>query len=152
MTPPTAPPTDDPPVDLQASAPARPRPTGVLRATAVVATLGVVVALLGLGLLLRPVTTPLQDCGTTLRFLLDGGVNEYANPDEPPRGLTADEVRSNNERPCRVRVADAAQVPLVMFAAGLVVSTAAAVAELSVRGWRWRQRRRGTMPGGPPAT
>jgi hypothetical protein len=107
----------------------------------VVATIGAVVALVGIVVMLRPVSTPVQDCGTALGFLLDGGVNEFADPANPPAGLTAAQVTANNTRPCRERVADTARPGLALFLAGTLTATAAAITEVSVRGWRWHRRR-----------
>lgn len=124
------------------SAPRRPAPRGLLAATAVIATIGVVVALLGIVLLLRPVSTPTQDCGTSLGFLLDGRVNVFVSEDDPPAGITPEEARANNAEPCRDRVADRAGPALVLFSAGLVAAIIAAVVEGTVRISGWLRRRR----------
>ncbi len=116
-------------------------PAGLFRISALVATIGVVIALVGIALMLRPVSTPVQDCGTALGFLLDGGVNEFADPTDPPEGLTAAEVSDNNTRPCRERVADTARPGLALFLAGTLGATGAAVTEVTARGWRWHRRR-----------
>jgi hypothetical protein len=113
----------------------------LFRTTALVATIGVVVALIGIAVMARPVSTPVQDCGSALVFLLDGGVNEFADPTDPPAGLTSAEVTDNNTRPCRERVADTARPGLVAFLAGTLIATAAAITEVSARGWRWHRRR-----------
>lgn len=120
----------------------KPAPRGLLRATAIVATIGVVIALLGFGLLLRPVSTPVQQCGTSLAFLLDGRVNVYADPAHPPRGLTKDEVTDNNEKPCRQRVADQSKPAGILLVSGLTVAVIAALVELTVRGVGWARRPR----------
>lgn len=120
-----------------------PRPTGALLATAVVATVGVVVALVGLALLARPVSTPVQDCGTAMAFLLDGRTNVVADPANPPAGISAAQARSNNERPCRARVADTARPGAIALAAGTVTAIGALGVEASIRGLdRYRRRRR----------
>jgi len=107
-----------------------------------VATIGVIAALIGLGLLLRPVETPVQDCGAPIAFLLDGRTNVGADPTAPPPGLTAADVRSNNERPCRVRVAEAAKPAGTLIAAGLVAAVGAALVESFARGFWWMRNRR----------
>jgi hypothetical protein len=127
----------------------RPRPTGIVRATPVIATIGVLVALVGFALLLRPVETPVQDCGTAVGFLLDGRVNVFADPSAPPDGLSEAEVLDNNERPCRVRAADAARPALLLVIAGTVSAVGAVVAELVVRGLRWRRRHRALVAAAP---
>ncbi|WP_421117963.1 hypothetical protein ACE2AJ_11130 [Aquihabitans daechungensis] len=121
---------------------ARPAPRGLLRATAVIATIGVVVALLGLVLLLRPVSTPTQDCGTSLAFLLDGRVNEFVSESDPPPGVTAAEAKANNDEPCRDRVAERTKPAAVLLGAGLVAAIGAAVVETAVRTTAWVRRRR----------
>lgn len=141
MTAPTTEPAPPPPPDPGA-APARPRPTGVLLATAVIATIGVVVALLGIGILLLPVSTPTQDCGTSLGFLLDGRVNEFVSVDDPPAGITPAEALANNETPCRDRVADRVKPAAVLIGAGLVAALGATVAEITIRLLRRSKRRR----------
>ena len=121
----------------------------ILRATAVIATIGVVVALLGLGLLFLPVQTPTQDCGTSIGFLLDGRVDELVNPDDPPKGITAAEARANNAEPCRDRVADRAKPAAVLFGAGMVAALGAAGTEVAIRTTGWLRRRRAArLPAG----
>ncbi len=118
-----------------------PGPPRVLHATAVVAAIGTVLALVGLALLLRPVQTPVQDCGTVAGFLLDGRTNELVDPANPPKGITRAEAEANNREPCRDRVADAAKPGAAIFVLGLVTATVAAAIELGVRGALWRRRR-----------
>lgn len=118
-----------------------PPPTRFLQATAIVATVGVVVALLGLVALLRPVSTPVQDCGTAIGFLLDGRTNTFADPADPPEGLTAEEVTANNERPCRERVADAARPGGIAFVVGLLLAVVAFLVEAVARFGSWLARR-----------
>jgi hypothetical protein len=129
-----------PDVSPTPAGPARPGPTRLQRTTALVAAIGVVVALVGLGLLARPVSTPTQDCGATLLFLLDGRTNEFIDPNDPPTGVTPEEAVANNERPCRDRVADAARTPVVLVAAGLASALGALLVEVAARAWAWRQR------------
>ena len=153
----TAPTTD--PVPAPPQAPVQPAPTPLFRATAVIATIGVVVALVGLAMLLRPVTTPTQDCGTSLAFLLEGRVNEFVSVDDPPAGVSAADAEANNAEPCRVRVGERAKPAGVLLLAGLTAAIGAAVVELSVRGAGWWKRRRvgrdqrstPTSPPTPPA-
>lgn len=127
-----------------------PGPPRVLRATAIVAAVGTLVALVGLALLLRPVQTPVQDCGTVAGFLLDGRTNEFVDPADPPKGVTRAEAEANNREPCRDRVADAAKPGAAIFVLGLVTATVAATLEVGVRGALWRRRRAARR--NPPAT
>lgn len=120
-------------------------PRGSLRTTAIVATVAVAIALLGLGLMLRPVQSPVQDCGTALAFLLDGRTDVFVDPADPPPGLTAEEVQASNERPCRPRALDTARPGAIAFFGGVLVATAAALTEAGIRTWRW-YRRTATMP------
>lgn len=107
----------------------------VLGATAPLATLGVVVALVGVAILALPVHSPLQDCGTAFGFLVDGRVDVYGDPANPPEGLTRAEVEATNAKPCRPRVADRARPAAVAILSGLVLAVAAAIVEIVVR-WR----------------
>lgn len=133
-----------------APATARPAPHGLLRATAIIATVGVVVALGGLVLLLRPVSTPTQDCGTSLAFLLGGRVDQFVSETDPPKGTTPAEAKANNARPCRERVADQAKPAGVLIASGLLAAIIAVAIEVAVRGTAWWRRRH--RPAGPVAT
>lgn len=144
-------PTTDPDA---AMAPTQPAPTGLLRATAIAATVGVVVALVGLGLLLRPVETPTQDCGTSLTFLLEGRVDEFVSETDPPAGISAAEAKDNNTQPCRERVADQTAPAAVLLVAGMGSAVLAAIIEMTVRGiawWRRRTARRQLLPPPPAA-
>jgi hypothetical protein len=125
-----------PPADV------RPAARGVLRATAVIATVGVVVALAGLLLLLRPVQTPAQDCGTSLAFILSGRVDVRVSETDPPKGITPAEAKANNAQPCRARVADRTRPAAVLFGAGLVAALGATTVEVSLRLGAWMRRRR----------
>lgn len=138
------------PAPAPPAAPERPAPQGLLRATALIATIGLVVALLGLGILLLPVSTPTQDCGTSLGFLLDGRVNQLVSETDPPQGITPAEAEANNARPCRERVADRAKPAGVLLVAGLVPAVLAATVEISVRcvAW-WRRSRSRSHPDEP---
>jgi len=124
-----------------APAAARPGPSGLFQATAIIATIGVVVALIGLGLLFLPVQTPTQDCGTSIGFLLDGRVNELVSETAPPAGITPAEAKANNAQPCRSRVADRTKPAAVLFVAGMVAALGAATTEVAVRATRWFRRR-----------
>ena len=137
-------PTTDPeaPVPAPPAAGEQPAPSGLLRVTAIVALVGVVVGLIGFALLLRPVSTPVQDCGTSLVFLLTGRANTYADPADPPAGVTKAEAKANNARPCRTRVADQSLPPALVMVGGVALATGAAVVEMTSRGLAWRRRRR----------
>ncbi|HRW36978.1 MAG: hypothetical protein KDB04_02310 [Acidimicrobiales bacterium] len=131
--------------DAPGAAPAsRPGPTRLQRTTALVATVGVVVVLIGLLVLLRPVSTPTQSCGTSLGVLLDGRANEYVyDVQNPPAGITRAEAEANNARPCRERVADIARPAAVAMAVGLVAAVGALIVEVVDRSFAWRRRARG---------
>jgi hypothetical protein len=125
-----------------ATADARPSPRGVLRATPVLATVGVVLALVGLALLLRPVHTPAQDCGTSLAFILGGRVDVQVSETDPPEGITPAEAKANNAQPCRHRVAEQVGPAAVLFGVGLVAALGAAAVEVALRLSAWLRRRR----------
>jgi hypothetical protein len=162
VTTPTAEPAPTPSAPAPARAAARPAPHGLLAATAAIATVGVVVAIIGLALVFRPVRTPTQDCGTAIGFLLDGRVNVFVSEDDPPEGITPAEARANNAEPCRDRVADRAKPAGVLFLAGLAVALIAAGVEGAVRLRAWLRARRlrraaastdpTGLPGPPPLT
>lgn len=135
ITTPSAPPEFSSPTE------ARPRTPKRLRVTALVATVGTVVAMVGLVLLLRPVTTPVQDCGLTVAFILEGRVDVYADPTNPPSGLTTAEVESANAQPCRTRVADAARPGFSLLAIGTVAAVGALILEVAMRVGGWSRRR-----------
>jgi len=134
----TAPTTE--PAPPHAAPPARPAHTGLLRATAVIATIGVVVALVGVAILLLPVQTPTQDCGTSLGYLLDGRVDVLVSETDPPAGITPAEAKANNANPCRERVADRTKPAAVLIGAGLVAALGAALVEGTIRFLTWRKR------------
>lgn len=129
---------DDPTEERSRRAAGTPR---VARVTAGVAAASVVLALIGLVVVTRTVRTPLQDCGVAAAYLLDGRVDQFANPDEPPTGLTRAEVLDNNTDPCRERAANQARPGLLLIAIGLVVGLVATFVEIMAR-WRWRRERR----------
>lgn len=105
--------------------------------TVIVATVGVVVALVGLAWGTRPLATETQDCGTAFSFLLDGEVDIYVNPETPPPGITPAEAAANNARPCQERAADRALPAGGLVLAGTLTAGLAAAVDLGVRGWRW---------------
>jgi hypothetical protein len=118
----------------------------------VIATIGVVVALLGIGILLLPVSTPTQDCGTSIGYLLDGRVDQFVSKDDPPTGITPAEAKANNANPCRDRVADRAKPAAVLIGVGLLVALGAALAETVIRLVRRAKRGRAhTTSGVPPS-
>ncbi|MCU1357558.1 MAG: hypothetical protein JWM89_2976 [Acidimicrobiales bacterium] len=135
----------DPPLPPAAASGQPPRPgprRGVLRWTALVATIGVVVALAGVGVLALPVHSPLQDCGSTFSFLYDGRTDVMGDPANPPKGHTRAEVEATNRTPCRPRVADRAEVAGGLLLGGLLVAVVASGIEMTVRLGSQRGRRR----------
>lgn len=116
-----------------------------IRITPIIAFVGVLLVLVGLLTLTRPVRTPLQDCGAAGAFILDGRVNEFADPNAPPDGLTADQVRANNRHPCQERAANRSRPAAAAIIAGTGAIGAAALAEVGIR-WRLRVRRRDSAP------
>lgn len=128
---------------------ARPRRAGVVRATAWVATVGLILALVGVGLLARPVRTPLQDCGSVYGFLRNGRVDVLGDPANPPEGATKADVVSTNASPCRHRVAAAARPSAVLIPVGTLVALVAVLVEVVAR-FGLRRRRRRTLPGAAP--
>lgn len=126
------------------------RRTGVARFTAAVATVGLLLAFIGLALLARTVQTPLQDCGSVYGFLRNGRVDVFGDPANPPAGVTEAEVEATNAKPCRPRVADAARPSAVLIPVGTLVAVAAVITEVIARlGMRRRHRR---PPGVAPTT
>ena len=111
-----------------------PKPrTGLLRIAPVVALVGIVVALMGIGLVSRPLSTPTQDCGTALTFLLDGEPNQWVSVENPPDGVTADQARANNDHPCQERAANQARPAAVLVFLGTLVALTAAITEAVTR-------------------
>jgi hypothetical protein len=113
--------------------------TRFVRVTAAVAVIGLLLAVAGIWLATRPVSTPVQDCGAAAAFLLDGRVNVHADPESPPEGLTAAEVEDNNERPCQERAANQAAPGAVLIVVGTLIGLGAGLVEALAR-WRWRRR------------
>jgi hypothetical protein len=118
-----------------------PPATSLLGLTAIVATAGVVVMLIGLGLALRTVHSPIQDCGTVAGFLLDGRSDRLVDPSDPDDGITRSAAEAAIRRGCHERVTDAAKAPGVLMAGGLVVAVLGAGTEVVDRSWRRHRRR-----------
>lgn len=105
----------------------------LVRITAAVALLGVLVALVGLGLGLRPLATPTQDCGTAATFLLQGRPNEYVDPSNPPEGITSAEAEANNAEPCQERAGNRALPAGLLLVGGITVAVVALLVEGAAR-------------------
>jgi len=106
--------------------------------TVVVAALGLLVALGGIWWGTRPLSTPVQDCGTSFSFLLDGRLNVFVqDPANPPEGITTEEAQANNADPCQERAANRARPAGALAIGGTLVGAAAAAVDLGVRGLRW---------------
>ncbi len=129
----------------------QPPGTRIVRATAAVALVGVLVALLGLALGLRPLATPTQDCGTAATFLLHGRVNEFVDPADPPAGITRAEAEANNAEPCQERAGNRALPAGLLVVGGTTVGVLALLTEAVVRFrvHRAANRQRGTAPAEP---
>ncbi len=121
-----------------------------MRFTAAVATVAVVAVMAGLVILAVPVRSPLQDCGTSFAFLLNGRIDLYGDPANPPKGATRADVEATNAKPCRPRVADRAKPAAVLIIGGLLIALAAALVEVVAR-WGDRRRRRPTALAEPAA-
>ena len=125
------------------------RPTTVM-VTAWVALVGLVVAFVGIGIMLLPLRTPTQDCGTAAGFLLDGRVDELINPDSPPAGITEVEALDNNANRCQERAANRARPAGFAVVGGTLLGLIAVMTEAVVR-WRWRiASRRAYLAGSVP--
>jgi ferric-dicitrate binding protein FerR (iron transport regulator) len=124
-----------------------PRRDRTVRRTAVVAFVAVLASLLGLAWTARPLSTPTQDCGTALTFLLEGGVDEPADPADPPEGVTREQALANNQRSCQERAAGRARPGGVLLIGGMVVALGALVTEQVVR-YRYRRDLRRNGPAG----
>lgn len=130
----------------------RPAPTGLLGIPALIALLGVLVAVAGLGLALVPVRTPTQDCGTPMAFLLRGRVDVLVDPVSPPTGITPAEAKANNARPCQQRSAARGLPALVLVLVGTTIGLIAATVEVTIRLRRRRSPEawvRTSPPAGP---
>ncbi len=113
------------------------------------ATAGLILALVGVGLLARTVHTPLQDCGSVYGFLRNGRVNVVGDPANPPTGATKADVEATNASPCRHRVAAAALPSAVLIPLGTLVALIAVLVEVVAR-FGLRRRRRRAPPGAAP--
>ena len=139
----TSTPTDTPDDD-----PTFPRRRRVARVVGAVAFGAIIIALLGVALLLRPLATPVQDCGTAASFLLRGGANQYADPDRPPKGVTRDEALANNANPCQEQAANRARPAMVLVLGGVLTAVVALVVEWVLRiRWHRADTRRPTSEG-----
>lgn len=107
--------------------------------TALIATAGVVAALVGVAVLAIPVRSPLQDCGSPFAFLYDGRTDVTGDPARPPEGASPADVKATNARPCRPRVADRARPAAALLGVGTTFALGATVTETVIR---WRARRR----------
>ena len=108
------------------------------RTTGVIACVGMVLSLLGVAALIRPLSTPVQDCGTASSFLLRGGANQYVDPADPPKGVTKIEAEANNELPCQERAANRARPAGLLILAGALVTIIALFTEWILR-LRWHR-------------
>ncbi|HEX2575068.1 MAG TPA: hypothetical protein VHK88_01880 [Aquihabitans sp.] len=148
----TAPAPPSPPV---AAPPAAPPGSRTVRLTAAVALVGVLVAVVALGLALRPLETPTQDCGTALTYLLDGRIDELVDPEDPPAGVTRAEAQANNREPCQERAAARALPAGAALVGGTLVAVVAVGIEFVVRlrlaGAHRRQQWLGPPSAGDPA-
>lgn len=130
-----------------ASSPPPRRGPRLVRIAPIVALVGLALAAAGFVVGLRPLRTPVQDCGTAFGFLLDGRVEEFGDPANPPAGLTRAEVEEANANPCQERAAHRALPGLVLLLAGGAISLGAVLAEVA---WRFVHRRR-AVPAAPAA-
>ncbi len=115
----------------------------VVRIPAAVALVGVLVAVIGLASATRPLRSPTQDCGTALTYLVQGRVDEFVDPADPPTGVTRAEAEANNAHPCQERAGDRALPAGIAVAGGTAVALVAAVGEgvLRIRLVRAHHRR-----------
>ena len=104
-----------------------------VRITAVVAFVGVLVALLGMVLLTRPLKTPTQDCGTPITFLTGGKQNVFVDPKSPPKGVTKAEAKANNDEPCQERAFNRALPAGILVVGGTFTALVAMVVETALR-------------------
>lgn len=112
---------------------ARPPGSTTVRITAVLALLGVLVAVGALVVATRPLSTPTQDCGTAATFLIEGRVNQFVDPTNPPAGIMPDEARANNEEPCQERAGNRALPTGIVLVSGALVALLALIVEFFVR-------------------
>lgn len=107
--------------------------TRTLRITAIAGFVGVLIALGGIAYVAMPLQTPLQDCGTAATFLVDGRVNAFGDPANPPPGATSEDVQANNAQPCQERAANRALPGAVVILAGTLIALGALVVEFFAR-------------------
>lgn len=112
----------------------------LVRLTAWSAAIGLLLTLAGAWVATRTVATPVQDCGVAAAFLLDGRVDVIADPENPPAGLTAEQVEENNDSPCQERAANQARPGLLLVISGVGLGLVAFATETLTR-WRWRRKR-----------
>ena len=112
----------------------------VVRVTSVVAFIGIVLAVMGLALAARPLQTETQNCGTAGSFLLDGRVNEFVDPAQPPTGITSAEAKANNAQPCQERAANRAWPAGILVVGGTLVALLSLTSEFTVRAVAGRRR------------
>src|SRR5690625_2502205 len=125
--------------------------SSLLQATAIAAFLGLIPIPAGLFTLTRPVSTPLQSCGSAGAFLLEGRVDQPVNPSDPPEGVTDEQIRDHLEHPCQERAANRARPAAAAIVAGLAIITVAGLTEVGVR-WRRRVTRRRARHVRPPTS
>ena len=112
----------------------------VVRVTSLVAFLGILLAVAGLVLAAQPLHTETQNCGTAGSFLLDGRVNEFVDPTQPPAGITSAEAKANNAEPCQERAANRAWPAGILVVAGTLVALLSLTGEFMVRAVAGRRR------------
>lgn len=113
-----------------------------MRLTPVFALMGVLLALGGIALAARPLHTETQDCGSAGSFLLDGGVNEFVDPANPPTGVTSAEAKANNIQPCQERAANRGWPAGILVVGGTLAALIALIVEAIARTTFGRQRTR----------
>lgn len=120
-----------------------------LRVPAVVTVVGLVVAAVGAVIGFWPLSTPTQDCGTAASFMIQGRVNVFVNPDNPPEGITPDEARANNAEPCQERAANRGLIALALVVGGALAGVVSVITEATIRlrsRLRWRRLHRTSPP------
>ena len=124
----------EPPVSVADVSPAAPVPgSRAVRVTAIVALVGILVALVGLFLGTRPLATSTQDCGTPATFLLRGKQNVFVDPGNPPKGTNKAEAEANNDTPCQERAFNRALPAGILVVGGTLVALISLLAEFAVR-------------------
>ncbi|HEY4375831.1 MAG TPA: hypothetical protein VGM93_01685 [Acidimicrobiales bacterium] len=137
-TPASPEPTPDP--GPPAAVPSSGWPDGLISAMPFLALVGVLAIAAGGVLLAVPVRNPkIQECGAPVAFLLRGRVDIYADPTNPPAGLTKAQANAANQDRCGHRVAGRAVPGGLLIVSGLAVGLAAGGAEWAARGARRRR-------------